>query len=83
MVAFMHSQEPRSATAQIADTIRAELARKRLTQADLALHLLMSPAAVSRRLSGQTPFDVNELAAVAAFLGVPACDLLAETAGAA
>ena len=60
--------------------VRAEMARRQLSQTALAAHLGLSQAAVSRRLSGHTPFDVNELASVAAWLGVPASTLLGEAA---
>jgi len=59
-----------------AGEIRAQLARSRRTQAELADHLGLSNAAVSRRLSGFTPIDVNEIEAIADFLGVPASQLM-------
>jgi transcriptional regulator with XRE-family HTH domain len=60
----------------VAMNVRVELARRRVRQTDLAECLGLSQAAVSRRLSGAVPFDVNELAAAAALLGVPAASLL-------
>ena len=60
----------------VAAEVRAEMARQRRTQAELAEHLNVSQAAVSRRLVGLVPFDVSELDEVAAFLGVPLADLL-------
>jgi len=65
-----------SVTQSVAAEVRAELARKRIPQSDLAEVLGVSQAGISRRLSGATPFDVNELAAVAAFLGVPVGKLM-------
>ena len=56
---------------RIAAEIRAEVARQRATQVQLAQLLDLSQAAVSRRLSGDTPFTLNELAAIAQFLNVP------------
>lgn len=56
--------------------VRAELARQRLTQVKLAAHLDMSQQAVSKRLLGLVPFDVDELTATAAFLGVSVAALL-------
>ena len=56
--------------------IRAEMARRNLPQSALAERLSISQAGVSNRLRGQTPFDVNELHAVADFLGVPRATLL-------
>lgn len=50
--------------------VRAELARAGKSQNDLAAVLGVTQTAVSKRLRGVTPFDVNELAAVAAALDV-------------
>ena len=63
-------------TAQVAANIRAELARQRVSQRTLADELGMSPAALSNRLAGATPIDVNELGAIADALGVSASALL-------
>jgi transcriptional regulator with XRE-family HTH domain len=63
-------------TAQAAANIRAELARRRISQTALAAHLGVSQSWVASRLQGRTPFDVNELHAVAKFLGVPPSALL-------
>lgn len=60
------------------DNIRAEMARKRKTQGQLADVLGVSQAGASRRLKGQTPFDVNELFAIAHWLDVPVTALLAD-----
>lgn len=51
--------------------VRAELARKGLSQADLGLHLGISQAAVSAKIAGKTPFTIDQLASVAALLDVP------------
>lgn len=72
----MPKAEPPTAT--VADNIRAEMARKRMTQFQLAQHLDLSQAAVSRRLSGLTAFDVNELQQVADLLEVSPASLLGE-----
>lgn len=60
----------------VAAEIRAELARRRIPQARLAALLGVSQVSVSRRLSGETPFDLNELVKVADFLGIDVADLL-------
>lgn len=57
--------------------VRAELARKRMSQEVLAEHLHLSQTAVSRRLNGRKAFDVNELATISAAVGVPMQALLA------
>jgi transcriptional regulator with XRE-family HTH domain len=68
----------------VAATIRAEMARRSLTQRDVANHLGMSHAALYRRLNGTIALDTDELAKLAALFGMDARDLLAapvETAG--
>jgi transcriptional regulator with XRE-family HTH domain len=50
--------------------VRAEMARKGTTQRNLADYLGIPQTSVSRRLSGITPFDINELTAVAELLDV-------------
>lgn len=62
----------------VAAEVRAEVARQRISQTRLAEHLSISQAGISRRLSGDTPFDLNELTAVAKFLGVPVSHFLQE-----
>lgn len=56
---------------RVAAEVRGQLARQRKTQAALSEALGMSPQAISRRLAGAIPFDVNELDSVALFLDVP------------
>jgi transcriptional regulator with XRE-family HTH domain len=63
---------------RVADTVRAELARRRVSQAQLSAALGVSQPAISRRLTGAVPFTVDELHAVAALLGLPAGSLLGE-----
>lgn len=63
-------------TDQVAANVRGELARRRLGQVQIAQALGISQAAVSRRLNGSVPLDVNELAVIARLLGVSAADLL-------
>lgn len=55
----------------IAGEVRAELARRRLTGRKIARALGMSEVYVSRRLTGQVPFNVNDLSAIAELLDVP------------
>jgi len=64
----------------VAANIRAELARQRVSQAQVAERLGLSQAAVSRRLTGQTPFELDEVAAVADLLAVAPSHLLAVAA---
>jgi transcriptional regulator with XRE-family HTH domain len=64
----------------VAEEIRVALARRRMTQADLARALGKSPPWVSMRLSGQITFDVSDLELIAAGLKVPVTSLLASAA---
>jgi hypothetical protein len=70
---------PRSAqtlSMVIADTIRAELARRRLKARDLAPALGLMVRAVERRLSGEVAFELDELPVVADFFGMRLSDLV-------
>jgi len=51
--------------------VRGAMARRGITQVQMATLLGVSQPAVSARLRGETPFDVNELARVAKALDVP------------
>lgn len=64
----------------VAAELRAELARQRRTQADLAGVLNLSQPALSRRLLGQVPMSLDELTLIAAFLNVPVTRFLTEGA---
>lgn len=59
-----------------ASAVRAELARRNMTRAELADALGWSRTTLWRRLAGTQPFDVDELTAVAAHLDVPLSALL-------
>jgi transcriptional regulator with XRE-family HTH domain len=65
---------------EVAATIRAELARRRIPQARLAQLLGMTQVSVSRRLTGQTPITVDELVTIAGFLELPISQLLKDDA---
>lgn len=54
-----------------ATEVRAEMGRQRITGAALARALEVSDMYISRRLSGDVPFDLAEIERVAAALGVP------------
>lgn len=55
----------------MAAEVRAEMARQRVSQTALAEKLEVSQPYISRRLTGDVSFDVDELAAVAEALDVP------------
>lgn len=54
------------------------MARRHHTQSSLAEAVGMRQQALSRRLSGVTPFTIDELAAIAAALSVPMTELIRE-----
>lgn len=63
---------------RVAANVRAEMARRSVTQSDLALTMGRSQHFVSRRLLGKVPFDIDELDQIASQLGVDLADLIAE-----
>jgi transcriptional regulator with XRE-family HTH domain len=56
---------------RIAGAVRAELARHRLSQAELARQLGYTKPRLWRRMSGRIPFTINELRAIASVIGCP------------
>lgn len=56
--------------------LRAAMAAYGLDQGDLAVVLNLGQSAVSRRLTGHTPWRLPELQAIAEHLAVPVADLL-------
>jgi transcriptional regulator with XRE-family HTH domain len=67
-----------TSTDSVAANVRAELARRRVRPDDLATALGISRSALHRRLTGEVPFDVNQLQTVAGHLGVASAELLGE-----
>ena len=61
----------------VAAEIRAEIARQRVSHAALAAKLGVSRPYLSRRLSGETPLSVADVARIADALGVPATQFTA------
>lgn len=68
----MQSTVSRSVTANI----RAELARRDLRQPDLATALNMHPMSVSKRMTGQVGWSIDEVQAAADWFGIPLVALL-------
>lgn len=60
----------------ISENVRAEMARRRVTQTQLAANLNLSRAGLSARLSGKTLWGINELIPVADALGVSVATLI-------
>lgn len=67
---MFHDME-QTTTERTAAVVRAEVARRKIRTAELAALLDLSRTTVWRRLNGEYPFDVAELAAIAAHLDVP------------
>lgn len=64
----MPSPTPRE---RVAANVRAEVARRQDTQADVARVLGLSQQSVSKKLRGAVPFDLDQLEALALHYGVP------------
>lgn len=64
----------------VADNVRAEMARRKKSQRDVAEALGTSQPAIYRRLAGEVAFDVDELGAIAALLEMDPRDLLPSAA---
>ncbi|WP_425561529.1 helix-turn-helix domain-containing protein [Leucobacter komagatae] len=60
----------------VADNLAAELARRRISGRQASAAMGLSVPYVARRISGETPLDVNDLFAFSALLGVSPAVLL-------
>lgn len=60
----------------IAAEVRGLLARRQITQAQAREHLDMSPNAISRRWSGETPWSTAELLTLCDWLEIDAADVM-------
>ena len=64
-------------TAQrVADNVRAEVARRKVSQTSLAQLVGIRQQALSRRLNGNTPFRIDELFAIAEALDTTVSELV-------
>lgn len=68
-------------TQQAAANVRAELARRRMSAQTLATGVDMNRQTLGRRLSGYSPFTIDELDWIADFFGVSIVALIAESSG--
>lgn len=76
------SRVPTTLTAQrAAAEVRAEVARQRKPQREIAEALGMSQTAVSRRLLGEVEFSLSQLTVLAEVLGVPLSAFIWDDAG--
>lgn len=64
--------------AGVAAEIRAEMARQRRKQSDLAVVLGISPSYLSKKLSGQSPLLASDVESLAIELGVSIAYLYGE-----
>ena len=62
--------ETASVQDQVAEEIRALLARRRISARKVSMDLGWSPAYLSRRLTSQTSFSIADLDVLARYLGV-------------
>lgn len=60
----------------VAASVRAHLAVANISASKMAVRIGMSQAAISRRTKGYHPFDVDELDAIAAELGIDVIELM-------
>ena len=67
-----------SPAVRVANEVRVALTRLHMSQAALAEQIGMPKSALSRRLTGEKPFDINEITKVADVLGVPLDQLVAD-----
>ena len=68
---------------RVAASVRAGLAAKKRSSAELAVVLGMQPRAAQRRLRGEVAFTISEVGVIADWLGVPYSALMAEWPGGA
>jgi transcriptional regulator with XRE-family HTH domain len=68
---------------RVAAEVRAEMARQQVNQQTIAEALKRSRQHLSRRLTGEIPFDVAELEIIAQALGVPVAQFLSSPVRAA
>lgn len=73
---------PSNDRTNIANGVRAELARQQKNQTDAAEILGLPRQAMSMRLKGKTAFKAEELAALAVGLGIPVSRFFPESANA-
>jgi len=65
---------------RVAEEVRALLGRRKMSASELARQLSLTQKYVSRRLTGETAFDLDDLEKIAAIFGVDVADLLPRSA---
>jgi len=66
----------------VAEEVRSLMARRRISQIEVARHLRIGQSSVSRRLQAQYPFTVDELYRLCDLLEVSPSELLPDKASA-
>lgn len=80
----MHVNDTLSGIRQaVASAVRVELARRNMSAAELARRAGVRQSYISRRMTGESPFNIDDLARIADVLGVQMADLLPRTSQAA
>ncbi|HEY3435956.1 MAG TPA: helix-turn-helix transcriptional regulator [Solirubrobacterales bacterium] len=67
---------PAPLTELVAEQVRAEMARRRISGTQLGAKIGKPPRYISRRLTGVVAFDTEDLAAISEALGVDVRDLM-------
>ena len=70
-----HATRGSKTASLVAGQVRAELARRNKTAADMAKELGCNQHTAGRRLNGSVPFTAAELVQIAAWLGIDTADL--------
>ena len=73
---MQESNPPSGLREVVAESVRVEMARRRMTQRSLAAATGMSQSYIGRRMTGEMPFTTDDLALIATALGVPVTALL-------
>lgn len=63
-------------SAVVAEEIRAQMGRQRITKAELSRRMGVSEVWIGRRLNGQMPIGLDDLERIATALGVAPADIL-------
>lgn len=71
------ARKAQSTAQAVAANVKALMATREVTQVQLALAMGISQSAVSKRLRGTVPFDIEDLDRLSAVFGVRVTDLVA------
>lgn len=75
----LYMDTPEAASRAVADAVKAALSEAKITRREAASRSGIPLTTLERRLSGRSPFDVNELYVLATMAGVKVSDLVAAT----